>query len=262
MIKNVVSFPHVRGPRTLLLIAIFFKGIMKLNGFTGKGTGKLGSSVFSVNGGEQIVRQYQSVVANPNTEAQVDQRAKMKLMSQVAAALAPILAFRKAGLKSARNLFISKNFTSVTATEGEAEVNIPNLQITQGTIGLPAINASRTEGAIAVTFSGAPTTSVATRVVFCLVTRANDGSLVVVDSAVINNQGTGVLDHNFEDAPTGECFVFAYGIKDADAAATSNFGNYNVATAADVAKLVSTRKLSTADYTFTKTVGVMVAAQG
>lgn len=233
---------------------------MKLNGFTGKGTGKLGSSVFSVNGGEQIVRQYQSVVANPNTEAQVDQRAKLKLMSQIAAALAPVIAFRKAGLKSARNLFISKNFASVTATEGEAEVNITNLQITQGSIGLPALTATRGGTAIAATFNGPVTLDLASRVVFCLVSRTDDGSLVVVQSAVEQNSEGGLSTHSFDYPPTGECFVFAYGIKDADAAATSNFGNYNVATAADVAKLVSTRKISTADYTFTKTVGAMVAA--
>lgn len=235
---------------------------MKLNGFTGKGTGKLGSSVFSVNGGEQIVRQYQSVVANPNTEAQVDQRAKMKLMSQVAAALAPILAFRKAGLKSARNLFISKNFASVSATEGEAEVNIPNLQITQGTIGLPAVAATRSTNSLTVEFVSNVSTSLANRVVYCIVTRNNDGSLVVIDSKVVNNTNGDEIATSFQGIPTSECFVFAYGIKDADSAATSNFGNYNVATAADVAKLVSTRKISTADYTFTKTVGVMVAAQG
>lgn len=235
---------------------------MKLNGFTGKGTGKLGSSVFSVNGGEQIVRQYQSVVANPNTEAQVDQRAKMKLMSQVAAALAPILAFRKAGLKSARNLFISKNFPSVTATEGEAEVNIPNLQITQGSIGLPAISGSRQQSNLAVSIDDSLSSSIASRVVFCLISRTTEGSLVVVDSAIENVTPEWAYDHVFEDVPTGELFVYAYGIKDADSAATSNFGNYNVATATDVAKLVSTRKLSTADYTFTKTVGVKIAAQG
>lgn len=235
---------------------------MKLNGFTGKGTGKLGSSVFSVNGGEQIVRQYQSVVANPNTEAQVDQRAKMKLMSQVAAALAPILAFRKAGLKSARNLFISKNFPSVTATEGEASVNIPNLQITQGSIGLNSLSATRVEGNIIAGFNDGLRQSIADRAVFCLVVRADDGSLVVVNSAVVNNDEHEDPQYTFENAPTSECFVFAYGIKDANSAATSNFGNYNVATAADVAKLVSTRKMSTADYTFTKTVGYKIPAQG
>lgn len=234
---------------------------MKLNGFTGKGTGKLGSSVFSVNGGEQIVRQYQSVVANPNTEAQVDQRAKMKLMSQVAAALAPILAFRKAGLKSARNLFISKNFPSVTATEGEASVNIPNLQITQGSIGLPSAEATRNGTSLDVQFSSPVSMAMANRVVWCIVLRANDGSLVVVNSEIVENNDGGDPSATFNDVPTGECFVFAYGIKDADSAATSNFGNYNVATAAEVAKLVSTRKLSTADYTFTKTVGVTVPAQ-
>ena len=84
---------------------------MKLNGFVGKGTGKLGSSVFAVSGGEQIVRQYNPNVSNPNTDAQVAQRAKFKLMSQLAAVLAPGLAFKKDSLVSPRNKFIKKRYS-------------------------------------------------------------------------------------------------------------------------------------------------------
>ena len=51
---------------------------MKLVGILGSGSGKLGSSVFSTVAGETVVRQYQPTVANPNTEAQVNQRARMK----------------------------------------------------------------------------------------------------------------------------------------------------------------------------------------
>lgn len=82
---------------------------MKQYGLLGKGTGKLGSSVFAISGGEQIVREYNPKVSNPNTSLQVEQRAKFKLMSQLAALLAPILGFNKIGLVSARNGFVKAN---------------------------------------------------------------------------------------------------------------------------------------------------------
>ena len=76
---------------------------MKLYGLFGKGSGKLGSSVFAISSGEQIVREYNPVVENPNTPAQVEQRAKFKLLSQLASDLASALAFKKEGLVSTRN---------------------------------------------------------------------------------------------------------------------------------------------------------------
>lgn len=105
---------------------------MKLNGFVGKGSGKLGSSVFAISGGEQIVREYNPRVANPNTDAQVEQRAKLKLMSQLAAALAQGLAFKRMGLVSARNQFVAKNIGLCGFSDDKASMNLLNLKLTNG----------------------------------------------------------------------------------------------------------------------------------
>ena len=140
----------MRGQVRTHTISLLFSRIMKLSGITGKGTGKLGSSVFAVNSGEQIVRQYQPVVANPSTEGQVEQRSKLKLMSQLAAAYAPVLAFRKDGMKSARNLFISKNIANVSFEGETATINLPAMQLTAGSTGIPAVTVSR-DGTTALT---------------------------------------------------------------------------------------------------------------
>ena len=116
---------------------------MKLNGIVGKGSGKLGASVFAISGGEQIVRQYNPQVSNPSTDAQVAQRAKLKLMSQLAAALAPGLGFKKIGLVSARNQFVSKNIGLASFTDGTASVTIELLQLTPGTIVGPYTSIAR-----------------------------------------------------------------------------------------------------------------------
>lgn len=113
---------------------------MKLKGIFGKGSGKLGSSVFAISGGEQIVREYNPRVANPNTDAQVEQRAKLKLMSQLAAALAPGLAFKKMGLVSARNQFVAKNIGNADFDGGVAIIDRSALQLSSGTISMPAFD--------------------------------------------------------------------------------------------------------------------------
>lgn len=251
----------MRGQVRTHTISLLFSRIMKLSGITGKGTGKLGSSVFAVNSGEQIVRQYQPVVANPSTEGQVEQRSKLKLMSQLAAAYAPVLAFRKDGMKSARNLFISKNIANVSFENETATINLPAMQLTAGSTGIPAVTVSR-DGttALNVALEGSAA-NVCARVVYVAMEKTEDGSVRYLDSAVVETAGT---DGTFPGTLTysaKEVVVYAYGIKDLSANASSMFGNYAVSTGTEVASLIAARSMSASDFGFTKTVGVQLAAQ-
>ena len=115
---------------------------MKLNGFVGKGSGRLGSSVFAVRGGEQIVRQYTPNVANPNTEAQKAQRAKFKLLSQLAAITADGLLFPKVGNVSRRNAFVSANMPAVTYVGDVATLAVGSVKLG---IGFEPITVKRTD---------------------------------------------------------------------------------------------------------------------
>ena len=105
---------------------------MKLNGIVGKGSGRLGSSVFTVRGGEQIVRQYTPNVANPNTDAQKGQRARFKLLSQLAAITSAGLLFPKVGNVSRRNAFMSANMPAVTYAGGEAILAVGDVKLGNG----------------------------------------------------------------------------------------------------------------------------------
>lgn len=105
---------------------------MKLTGILGKGSGKLGSSVFAINSGEQIVREYNPRVSNPKTEAQVTQRAKFKLLSQLGTIFSGVYGFKKMGLTSARNQFVSVNMSAVSATADGANANLTELLIAKG----------------------------------------------------------------------------------------------------------------------------------
>lgn len=231
---------------------------MKLNGIGGTGSGKLGAQVWSVNSGEQVVRQYQSKVTNPSTPAQVNQRAKLKLMSQLAAALAPVIVIPKQGMVSARNRFISKNFDYVVATDGTAQVTYENLQMTAGNVGLPSISATRAEGAttISVSLSAAPASDIS-RVVYAMF-KKTQGQLEYVASRVVTNRGE---SNNFPASfpvSSGDIVLFAYGMKDLNSNASAKFANYNVASASDIARLVATRSIAVSDFSFTQTRGTTI----
>ena len=61
----------------------------RLQGISGGMSGRAGSFTYRQSRGETIVSQYQPIVKNPNTQAQQNQRARFKLMSQLAAIMSP-----------------------------------------------------------------------------------------------------------------------------------------------------------------------------
>lgn len=104
---------------------------MKLQGMAGKGTGKLGSMVYATVRGAQIVRQYNPVVFNPNTEKQVKQRAKFALLAKLATSMNDALVFQGRGaMVSNRNAFIKEN--SGNFVEGTADIKFNSLSLTSG----------------------------------------------------------------------------------------------------------------------------------
>lgn len=227
---------------------------MKQYGILGKGSGKLGSSVFAISGGEQIVRQYNPVVSNPNTPAQVAQRAKLKLMSQIAADLAPILAIPKDGLKSSRNIFVSKNIGLATYENNEAQIHVPGLQITAGSGFLGEILVSAApEGLSVIMQNNVP--SGIDKVVYVLLEAGDDYQLHVVDSAVVDvTTEHPQADYTFHtENDTG--FVLAYGIKTTTTQAGVGYADYGADTATAVASLVTSRKVKNAASSLTATIG-------
>lgn len=231
---------------------------MKLQGFL-KGVGKIENLVVSQVGGVSIARAYQPNVSNPSTLPQVNQRARLKLASQLAAALAPVIAMAKQGLVSGRNQFISKNMPWISADSGVAQVSYENLQLTNGTIGLPAISISRASDKITVKLSATAESSVS-QVVYICYHKNSENTLQLIGSKIQDIAGEdGLFQAQFDD-PTGDVVVFAYGMKALSGAASAKYGSYMVENASDIASLVGTRKLSAADFQFTKTRGATIFA--
>ena len=236
----------------------------------GKITGKLGAVVFSTSGGETISREYNPHVANPNTDAQINQRARMKLMSQLSACLAPVIAMQKEGLVSVRNKFVKRNFESCYSVNGQAQISYENVQLTQGNAGLPIIKYVVNQGEetpyLEVRFDEAPNIQIA-RIVWCLFKKTDEGKLSFIESKIVterkNESESGFFNGYFESVIIdpdelklqADYVIYAYGMIDASERATAQYGNLNVNTATDIADLVTNRKISYMDYQFTQTRG-------
>lgn len=222
----------------------------------GKINGKIGGVVFSTSGGVQISREYNPNVANPNTEAQVNQRARMKLMSQLSSAMAPVITMQKMGLVSPRNQFTKRNFGYSYVSDGEAQVSYENLQLTQGNAALPRIVFGGSVEQYYLELEQSADASIS-RVVWIAYRKTAEGKLQFFYSAIEETAGAdGKFKHMLPTTfPTDNYVFYAYGMKDLSAKATAQYGDLNVTTANDLATLVATRKISLADYQFTQTRG-------
>lgn len=115
----------------------------KIQGLQGGISGKLGNTVFRQRKGETVATQYQPVVTNPRTDKQVAQRERFKLMSQLAAIMAPGLFIRPKDAQSPRNVFVSTNFKHfVVDSNNTARINAIALQLTDGSVEISGMDVS------------------------------------------------------------------------------------------------------------------------
>lgn len=221
-----------------------------------KGSGKLGATVFAVNSGVQIAREYQPKVTNPNTEAQQDTRARFKLMSQLSAIMAPVIAIKKDGLKTARNQFQSLNFGIVTYENENASINLNQVQLTKSNRSFAGFNADRSDGAAIAVELDASMAATANRVVYIAYEKQNDGSLSLLGSKVCSVAGD---DGKFADTlpySNKSVVLYAYAIKDTDESVTAKFGNLIAPSAEKVAKLLVSSSDNMNAVNLTKTAGL------
>lgn len=221
-----------------------------------KGSGKLGSTVFAVNSGVQIAREYQPKVTNPNTEAQQDTRARFKLMSQLSAVMAPVIAIKKDGLKTARNQFQSINFGIVEYENENASINLNQVQLTKSNRSFAGFSADRSGGTAINVELLAGMAATADRIVYIAYEKQDDDSLALIGSKVCSVAGD---DGKFADTlPYSDKAVvlYAYAIKDSDASMTTKFGNLVAPSAEKVAKLLVSSSENMNGVNLTKTAGL------
>lgn len=185
-------------------------------GIQGNVVGKIANTVYAVVKGVNVARTYNGSPANPQTAAQVSQRAKMKLMSQISAAVAPAIAFPRQGLVSARNNFVKANIAGVTYTEQteSATFDYAAMDLTGGVLGLPApYEASRTGDTLGVALDAAAENI---DVVFYMATIVqSDGSIRIVGPIRVDNPGSeGNFPYTITNVPHYAVgYILAYGMR-------------------------------------------------
>lgn len=224
-------------------------------------TGKLADTVMSVRNGEQIARKYQPVVFNPSTPAQVAQRAKLKLLSQLSAVMAPVIAMPRVGSLSSRNLFTKVNFPAVAYSQETATASLENVKITKSVVGLPLLNATRAAGGDLSLAIYPSAQKIFDRIVYAVFHRSNNNDLVYDGSVVVDTPGANnTYETTFALASPGyNQIVYAYGVRDNTEAARAKFADMNVPTAEMIANLLVTRTLTESDVTLSETQGQIVA---
>lgn len=239
----------------------------KVTSLYGKTTGKIGSIVFATSGGETIAREYNPHVANPSTMAQVNQRARMKLMSQLSACLNASIVMQKDGLVSKRNKFTKKNMDACYANNGTAQITYENVQLTEGAIGLPALRVSQTlddTPQLRIELLSAAAANI-NRVVYSVYEKTDESRLSLILSNIVERDSDGIFSWIPDQSNSWigrELVIYAYGMIDTSEQATARYSNMRVENGQDIATLVGTRAISYTDYQFTQTRGITIGTDG
>ena len=227
---------------------------MKVRGYL-KGKGKLGNIVCSTIAGETIARDYNPEVSNPNTESQVEQRAKFKLMSQLGSIMAPVIAIPKVKNQSSRNLFVRKNMGATVFDGVQAAINLNRVQLTNGNTNIDTFGCDRTSHEhCSCYYSGMDLVGMA-GMVYCLFTKDDAGNLSLFDSAVVTENtedGNWGADLKYTDA---EIVLYAYALIGDGDKAKAAFGNLEAPTAESLAKLLVSSSVDASTIKTTKTKG-------
>lgn len=229
----------------------------KIYGLFGSMTGKVADVVMAVRNGEQIARKYQPVVSNPNTAAQVESRAKLKLLSQLSAVMAPVIAMPRVGAVSSRNMFTKENYRAASYASNQADIALLDIKLTKGILAMPALNATREGTNVNVQLRNVVPYD---RVVYCFFVKQADDTLRFATSKVVSEPGVDgyfATDAFVSNLPA---VIYAYGIRDNNDAARAAFGNLEVVTAETVAKIIVSRTLKETDVTLTETVAIALPA--
>lgn len=221
---------------------------MKLQGFVGKGTGKLGASVWTVRKGVQVVREYTNKVSNPNTPAQVGQRAKFKLLSQLGAVVdGDGMFFRNINPgESMRNAFMRANMPAVTLspTGDVALLNVGAVVLTDGHTTAPTASFNRTAGTLSVDLSANAMSDIM-GIGYAVITLPELGRVIGYSARAEKAEGATTITATIVAGPAlmNKTNVLVWGYRFADAAARAKYEEIAASETADVVSLEFNRML-------------------
>lgn len=232
----------------------------KIYGISGDLSGKIANTIYTINKGVNIARKYNPSPANPQTEAQVESRAKLKMLSQLAAALKSAIAIKSVALKTSRNLFIMRNYLFTSFFDEEAQIELANIQFTASSVGMVGFKVDRVEGYGLSVELAESVFGMFDQVVWLMCRKLEDGRIVYQTSKVMDITAELPKAATILTDPHADCSIHCYGIRFNTDLGKAVFGDLIVPSAEEVAKIVTSRNVSPSDYTLTETRGLYLAA--
>lgn len=231
----------------------------KINPINGKITGKIGGSVYSVVKGQNIWKEKPATVRNPKTPIQVAARAKFKLLNQIAANVESYIAIKAKGAKTPRNQFVARNYELAGFGGDQAFIALPDLQLTNSTIGMSGFSVTRADSKLNFTLDADMSQSI-DAVAYVVFHLEDVMEMLPAASIVTSTAGdNGLFEAELDDV-AGDLCIYCYGIRYNSNGAYNRFGSLNVTTADGLAKLVVTSNFENAIGAFTETRGMVLNA--
>lgn len=218
-------------------------------------------------GDKILAREYVPNPANPKTERQVQQRAKIKLLSKIAAVFRPIIAIFPSSGKSSRAIFARLNYPKITASGTTAEIDYTSVSLTDSSRPITQVAKD-----IAFLPSGVrmlvglpqePTEDIK-RVFYYLFGKQDNGKFVFLDYYLseIRWSSRNPLFFCWANAPfeidnqgraTRDYLIYAIGMGDNSQAATDYWNNLDVPNLEFLGQIIAEGIISNTDYYFTDT---------
>lgn len=230
-------------------------------------TGKKAGVITYRVGDTYLVREYNPRPANPRTEKQVQQRAKIKLLSQIAAIFRFIIAIFPTDGRSARAQFSSLNWKKISAQDETAQIDYTQIVISNSSFPLPPID--RSVSLVADSwrkriFVNEDPAEEIKRVFYFLFKKETEGKFTLADYYLSERRTTPANPGFFNWAGAGfeiddsghslyDYVVYAVAMCDKSEEATEKFINIDVDYIEQVARLISEKLITSADYYFTET---------
>lgn len=200
--------------------------------------GKVGGLITYKVGDNVYFRALQAHVHNPRTEAQTEQRAKIKLCSQLSAIFRHFIAIFPSSGKSSRALFQRYLFQNIDFNEGQAEKSLRTIDLSHTITNLPSINFEHDDyrgmNVIKFFLISEPRQEIK-RVFYFLFKVLDNRKLMFVNAYLTDTRSTPGIDGYFvwfctdvrltdEEVTDAEYFIYAYGMCDLSEQATRRWG--------------------------------------
>lgn len=230
-------------------------------------SGKKGGLVTYQVGETIIAREYNPHPANPRTEKQVAHRAKIKLLSQIAALFRPIIAIFPGSGKSSRSIFAKINYPKIAAASTTAEIDYTSVCLTDSNLTITQVAKDiaflATGVRMLVGLPEEPNQDIK-RVFYYIYTKTENGKLQLLDfyMSEIRWSSRNPLYFCWANAPfeideegraTRDYLIYAIGMGDNSEKATNYWASLEVDNLEFLGQLIAEGLITHSDFFFTET---------